>query len=319
MLFLTDKFSKLKISDVVIPRDIIVPVSDKQTSAISGAFGTEKEVLFFIITVHKDGKYHIVDRYDVYVAAKSVNSKSIRAFVLSEHDDVAAQLTLSMKHFPNPATIIRMIIPYVKKHGMEKTLCMFYLDSGFGKMYDMSLDTKTLAQLESLIQYAYSVGVRSTVPVQLFEEISRYDSRQRQKRLIVNMRVLVETQKSKFRWPHREFLRALSDGTDKKPVQRKERKASTDIREFNCVKCNTAHIVTPTHIGVKKETDGVILISGEDTSEPIFSIPPKYQKHLDVSKESPPVILSSKDMDFKSLQKKLAGRNFVVFVGNNVR
>ena len=317
MLLLT-LFSKLKISDVMIPQNIIVPVSKKQASAISGAFGTEKEVLFFIVVVSKDGKYRIVDRYDVYVAAKSINSESIHAFVLSECDDVTAQLTLSMKHFPNPATIIRMITPYVKKHGIKKTLDMFYLDSGFGKMYDISLDPKTLEQLESLIQHAYSIGVRSTVPVQLFEEINKYSSRKNQKKLIDNLYTLVETQKSKFRWPHREFLKALSSGASKKPVQRKERKASTDVREFNCTNCNETYIVTPTHIGLKNETDGIILISGEDKSKPIFSIPPNYLKQLDISMESPPTILSSKDLDFESLQKKLAGKNFIVFVGSDI-
>ncbi len=316
---MTDRFSRLGISDVIIPQDIIVDVSEKRISAISEAFGTDNEMLFFIIVTAKDGKYHLVDRYDVYVAAKKRNRKNLRAFVLSDSDDVTAHLILSMKYFPNPATVIRMITPYVEHHGLEKTLCMFYLDPGFGKMYDVHLDSEILCEFESLIQYACSVGVRSVVPVQLFEEISRYDSAKDQKMLIRNMRILVETQKGKFRWPHREFLRKLSGESEQKPVQRKEKKATTDVREFSCCNCKASHIVTPNYIGPKKEIDGVILISGDDDSEPVYHIPTKYQKHLGVSKESPPIILSSKDMDWKTLKEKLSGKNFIVFVGENTR
>ncbi len=312
---MTDKFLRLDIADVKIPNDIIIDVPEKHRKKISSAFGTDDEALFFIIAVIKDGKYHLVDRYDVYVAAKAANCKNIRAFVLSDYNSTTAHLTLSMKHFPNPATVVRLMKPYVKEHGLEKTLDMFYLDVSFGRMYNVQLDSKTLDMLELLVRGACSVGVRSVVPVQLFEEIALYDGVQ-QKLLIDNMALLASTQKSKFRWPHREFLRKISGQQNSKP-QQKEKKLTPEVREFTCSGCNTAHIVTQSHIGPKQETEGVILISGDDSSEPIFSIPQKYQKHLGVSKESPPTVISSKGLDVNSLPAKLNGKNFVIFVGND--
>ncbi len=311
-------------SDVVIPKDIIVDVPKKRISSISRAFGTDDEILFFTIVVAKNGKYHLVDRYDVYVAAKTANCKNVRAFVIYDFDDITAHLTLSMKYFPNPATVIKMIKPFVDQHGLEKTLDMFYLDSAFGKMYNTNLSSKVLNELESLIQLACSLGVRSVVPVQIFEEISIQNSVENQIMLIKSMFKFIEIYKSKFRWPHKEFLRSLSgESEQQKPAtqRKKENTANTtDVREFECFNCKAEYIVTPTHIGPKKETDGIIIISDDDgVSEPVYSLPLKHQKYLGVSKEYPPIILSSKDLDWKSLQEKLSGKKFVVYVGDNTR
>ena len=311
-------------SDIVIPEDIIVNTSKKHTSSISKAFGTNSETLFFTIVVAKDGKYHLVDRYDVYVAAKTVNCKKVRAFVLSNSDDVTAHLTLSMKHFPNPVTVLKMIRPFVDKYGLKKTLDMFYLDSVFGNMYNTNLSSEILDELESLIQFACLFGVRSVVPIQIFQEIKRRDSVENQILLIQHMFKFIEVFKSKFRWPHNEFLRALStvESEQEQPAiqRKKENTANTDVREFECINCNAEYIVTPTHIGPRNETDGLIIISGDDDhSEPVYSLPSKYQKYLGVSKESPPVIVSSKDMDWKSLQEKMSRTKFVVYFGIDAR
>ena len=324
-----DKFTQLKISDVVIPKDIIVDVSKNRISSISKAFGTDSEMLFFIIVVVKDGKYHLVDRYDVYVAAKTVNCKKIRTFVISDSDNVKAHLTLSMKHFPNPATVIRMITPFVEQHGLKKTLDMFYLDRAYGRIYNINLNSKILAELESLIQYACSVDAHSIVPVQFFEEINRRGSEKNQSMLIKNMYQLIEQRKSKFRWPHNEFLKIMfadpeeevegeKSTTQKK--KKKEKTANTGDREFECYNCNAEHIATSTYIGPKIESDGVILTSDEtDHSQPIYSLPLKYEKYLGVSKEYPPVLISAKDMDWESLKERLSGKKFVVYVGEDAR
>jgi len=209
----------------------------------------------------------------------------------------------------------------VEQHGLEKTLDMFYLDTAFGKMYKTNLSPEILTKFESVIQHACSFGIRSIVPVQLFEEISR-SSIENQSIMLENIRKLLETNISKFRWPHKEFLRMMdNEPEEQKPAQRKKEKtANTDVRKFECSNCKTLHIVTPTHIGPKKETNGIIIISDDDNiSEPVYSLPLKHQKYLGVSKESPPVILSSKDTDWESLKVKLSGKKFVVYVGEDTR
>ena len=311
---------QVDISEIIIPEDVVIHVSAKRIETISKAFGTESEILFFVIAVKGDnGKYSLVDRYDVYMAAKKCNSKKIRTLVVSDYDDnIKAQLILSQKHFPNPATVIRIIEPFVQQHGLKKTLQMFYLDSYFEKMHAAGLDATVLGSIESVINHAHGLGVRSVIPVQLFEELVRHGSVQNQQNILERMQSFIDVQRSKFRWPHKEFFLMLTEELPQKASsQKKEKKAEAAARFFDCTKCGASHTVTPGHIGPTKEVDGVILIDGDDAAEPAYTLPQKYRKHLGVKEGDVPTILLSDDMDWSTMKKRLKNKNFVVFVGSN--
>jgi len=313
---MTGKFSIIDLKDIVVPENIINDFSDKRLALISNVFGTESEMLFFVIVTQKDSKYFLADRCDVYAAAKKQNIKKIRAFVIPNSNDLGAHITLSVKLFQNPVTLIRVIRPFVQKFGISETLSMFFLDSQFKRYYEISLSDDILYEFESLIHYVYSLGANTAVPLHLFEELGRTDTVEDQKKILKFIRTLATANPSRFRFPHNDQIRSASIARPRKEKQHHE-KAVSDIREFECQNCHAKLIATPDYVGPRKDIDGITVVTGPNLAEHVFTIPQKYCKYLGVSKESPPIILSSQNNDFDTLAKKLSGKNFIVFVGKS--
>ena len=304
------KFQRLKTQDIKIPKDVITIVSDKKKRDIVNSFGTESEVLFFAVVIQDKGKYTLVDRYDVYVAATSKGRKTINCAVLQDYDSFSSHMTLSLKPLPNPITVLRLIKPYVEKYGMEQVSQMFHLNIMYGRMYARYPHPHVLGHLERLVQLAHTYDAQTIVPLKMFDIL--YDATPKDANLILlKLEDIINTLKAKFRWPTNEILTNLYPEA---PKVKKERTAINDIREYECDQCKAQIVITPNHVGLREEKDGLIMITGEDKSEPHY-VPNKYKKHLHITPDTPPTVISSKDVDdWSALRKRLKNKNYLIFV-----
>ena len=289
---------------------MISTVSDKKKQDIVNSFGTEFELLFFGIVVENKGKYTLVDRYDVYLAAVSKGRKIINCVVLQNYDSFSSHMMLSLKPLPNPVTVLRLIKPYVEEYGIEQVTKMFHLNMMYAKIYPNYPPPNVLKIFERLIQIAHTNDAQTIVPIRLFEII--HDATPKDAEMImVKLEDLINTFKSKFRWPTKEVLTNLYL---EEPKIKKERPAINDVREYECEQCKAQIVITPNHVGLKEEKEGLIMITGDDKSEPHY-VPDKYKKHLHITPETPPIIISSKDVDdWSALQQRLENRNYLIFV-----
>ena len=304
------KFQRLKTQDIKIPKDVIPIVSDKKRQDIANSFGTESEVLFFAVVIEDKGRYTLVDRYDVYVAATSKGRKTINCAVLQNYDSFSSHMTLSLKPLPNPITVLRLIKPYVERYGMEQVTKMFHLSMMYTRIYPKYPPPYVLKSFERLVHLAYTYDAQTIVPVKMFELV--HDATPKDAEMImIKLEDLINTFKSKFRWPTNDILTNLYP---EKPKVKKERTAINDIREYECEHCKSQIVITPNHVGLKEEKDGLIMITGEDKSEPHY-VPNKYKKHLHITPDTPPTVISSKDVDdWSALRKRLKNKNYLIFV-----
>ncbi len=304
------KFQKLKVSEISIPKDVISVVSDQKRQSIADTFGTESEALFFPIVVESKGKYTLIDRYEVYVAARTKGRKTINCAVLKEHDTFTSHMTLSLKPLPNPVTVLRLIKPYVERDGIEHTTKTFHLNSMYARLYPYYPKPHVIKDFERIIHLAYTFDAQTIVPVKVFEILQK-TTPQETKMIMKKLQDMINATKSKFNWPAGNLLDLIKS---ERPKVKKERTAVNDIREYQCEHCNADIVITPNHVGLKEEKDGVILISGEDKSEPHY-VPDKYKKHLHITPETPPTVISSKDIDdWSALKRRLYNKNFLIFV-----
>ena len=309
------KFQRLDISDIDIPDDIITVPSSKRRDQLKLALGNSTKNLLFCVVIPSGKKFKLVDHYDIYQAAVSNNMAKINCAVLSEHDIIHGHGTLAVHPMTNPVTMLRLLKPFVDKYGLEETMEMFCLDTVWTRMYERFPPNNVIKKFESIINLAYSYGAHSLIPLIIFEKLAN-DNKEESNNLLSGLESMINATKSKFRWPDKAIIHGMVQSTSKESIK-KERSISTNIRELECEKCHSEYVITPDYVGPKQEKDGILLLEGDDKSEPHF-VPSKYKRYLNITKETPPNIILSKDIiDFKDLKRRVDSKKYMVFVEGN--
>ena len=306
------KFIKVYLDKIIIPQDIISVPSKKRTEHLKTALESSKtsDILFCIVTETTSKKFTLIDRYDVYIAAVENGLHKINCLVLDKQDTIKGHITITNRPFVNPVTILRMIKPFVDDSSIEDAVKLFHLDSAYIRMYERFPPRHCIKRFEKLIDMAYENGAQSIVPLIMFERLK--DSDKDMAMVILDgVESMISATKSRFRWPDKAIIRGMTPTTDE---PRPEKPIKTDIRELECEHCQAEYIITPDTVLPKQEEDGVLLLEGEDLSEPYF-VPTKYNKYLNCTKENPPNIILSKDINgWKDLQRRVGNKKYMVLV-----
>ena len=158
----TNRMTDIPIGKIVLP-DVIQSPSVYSIKQIMKSLEPNPltDEIFVTVTEVKKG-YMLVDKYDVYYAAKRLKLKQIKACVINDpKDPLATYVKLTKKDYQNPVKVIRLMRRYVDQFGMEKTLQTLHLENAFAKMYKLEFSENVLDTLDSMFDAAYEEGARN--------------------------------------------------------------------------------------------------------------------------------------------------------------
>jgi len=311
------KLVNIPISDVVIPSTVITETAKNELSFISESLN-EKSELFFVTVISYNKKYTLVDRYDVYLAARQSKIKEIPALIISsKHDCMQSHFQITMKSVLNPVKIINSMRAYVEEFGLDDTVKKLHLHSDFAQMYQLELDQEILDSLDSMISSLCAIGVRTSVPLTLFIFTSKVNEKQRP--IFINsLYNMVKESNRHFRWPHNTYLRKLEMGDDITPKKTPEKKLQIPEIKFSCQTCDTQYVVSDGMVHKRDdESQEGLVIQHKNDSTPRILIPSELVEHLGVTAKRPPRIISSTDIDYQEILSYLKGKKFVIILGEN--
>ncbi len=310
------KITEISISDVIIPPDLIVTTGKKELAFISESLEIKSE-LFFVIVIPRDGKYVLVDRHDVYLAALQCKARKISALILPNNGDcTVTHFQITLKSILNPIRIIYSMRPYVEEFGLEQTMKKLHLHSDFGVIYQLNIEKKILDGLNRVVCLLCDMGARTTPPKSMFIFISKVEQ-QKQLALVKSLEELAKTSSRNFRWPHNVYLRTLEMG-DELPKKTPKQKLPVKEIDFCCKKCDTKYVVSD---GAVQEIDESapkgLEVRHESESSPRIMIPNDMVEHLGVSVKNPPKIISSKNVTVNDLASYIQDKKFVLILGES--
>ncbi len=299
----------ISVSEISVPPTLVTETSKSHLSLISNSLMEESE-LFFVSLMRHDGKYVLVDRYDVYLAAVSSKIKKIPAVIVSDSDAVEAHLKITMKSVMNPVKVIRSMKPYVDEFGMTDAVDMLHLDVDFVKMYNIGIDDGTLDELDEMISATCDAGARTFVPFALFDFISKLEEDELPK-FLESLRNLTEKPTRSFRWPHNTYLKTLQRKGDAKPQEIPSKKIQSDEINFKCLDCNAPHVVTHDGLVKRREQMEGIHVDRATGSTPKVVIPPESLEHMNLAKNKLRII-TSQDIERRDILSYLDDKEFVI-------
>jgi len=308
----------VNVKGIVLPRIVIAIPSKKNIESLCKILSVDptNQNHFVTIALIKD-ELILLSGYDVYLTAKKLNLKTVNAIILENiSDPQMAHVIMSHKVHTNPIKIIKVMEDYVKLDGIQKTLEKLHLEPVFGKIFSLGLLPETRKKLDMLCSDAYDDGVNSIIPYALLQYVSKLEPAS-QPELISKLDELRTQSKSRFRWPHNEYLRNLVKPTPNKIAESKkntETPISNTFRSFVCTSCGKGYFVDKLRITAKKTQAGMSIMEG-DFTQPILEISKKHIKHLGISPDQLPEIILSGTDDTQNMLKKLKNRKFVIYVG----
>ena len=314
---MTKNYDCVEISRISLPKIPVTKASNKVVEYLASTIkhGVIHDAAVVVVVASPEGsRFVIVDRLDVYEAAKKHGLKKINVLIVPmDVDPLVTHLRhTSVKGVVNPIKKRRALVGLEQSDSVKRQLLQ--MERYYLQLMTMTIPRKTEASLEKLIDALILVGVQVLPPLKFIKVLLNFSAEEQLKVLQSIFKIRNTCTVENFSWPDKAIMLWLIDPdvNTHKTIGHKQAIAT----QFQCPGCNKE--LSYTTKGVEVLVDHGSYHMSHTLGEDTITLHSKDVQDIieDPSKKTNIHVLKVDDLSKLSLNKKMPA--IVIFDNHRV-